>query len=441
MTPAPWATIVAASAAVLLAGIAFGSALWMVAGLAGLAMIASGIALANHWIRSVDVQRTLSEHECEAGQTVDVVLQLHNRSAWPVVWLLIEDRLPSAALQQRPAAILVAGQRIQICYLSGRQSSQMAYRMHFRRRGCYQIGPTLLESGDLMGLYRRHRQTAGREVVLVFPTTVPLEQYEIASPRPLGEIRIQNALAEDPTRLRGIRPWRVGDSLRRVHWAATARTGTLHSKLYEPTSMAGVTLVLDLQRTSNPSQHEPVRSDLTVTLAAAIAQHLYELGQPVGVLSNGSDAAERMRTEDHQQTLHDRDTARSQADMKSDSDRLRPVCVAAQRGPVHHQELRRLFARLELSDGLTWIEAVFESLPRLSRETTLVVITQRCDPASATALLGLKQQGWLIKVIINTEDINDFIHSAAILQAQRIEVAHLSGWEQIASVTRQAALR
>ncbi len=437
LTPPPWATFIAASAAVLLVGVAFGSALWSVAGVAGLAMIISGISLAHHWSGAVTVTRTIGRRECEVGQTIDVTLRLTNRSKLPVIWLLVEDLLPRAALSQQPPAIAVAGERLQLCYLRGGQTRQLAYRMHFRRRGCFQIGPLVAETGDLMGLYRRHRVHAGSDVVLVFPAVVPLGGYDIASPRPLGEIRIQNALAEDPTRLRGIRPWRVGDSLRRVHWAATARTGTLHSKLYEPTSMAGATLVLDLHQDTNPPHHEPLRSDLTVTLAASIAHFLYEQGQPVGLLSNGRDAAERIRSAAIGQTTSDRETARTQADMQASSDRWRPICVTANRGPAHYQDLRRQFARLELSDGLSLIDTLFESLPQLSRETTLVVIAQRCDQASAAALLSLKQQGWMIKVIINTQDINDFIHSAGTLQANRIEVAHLGDEHQIASVARR----
>lgn len=418
-----------------------GSSLAMVFGIAGLAMIASGIGLAQHWIRSVTVERAISRRECEVGQTVDVRMRLTNRSSLPVVWLLVEDLLPRRAIEHQPPAIAVAGERFQLCYLGGHQVRECNYRMHFRRRGCFQIGPVMLESGDLMGLYRRHRQAAAADVVLAFPPVIPLERYEIASPRPLGEIRIRSALAEDPTRLRGIRPWRTGDSLRQVHWAATARTGTLHSKLYEPTSLAGATLVLDLNHATNPREHEPVRSDLTVTVAAAIAHHLYQQGDPLGLLSNGRDAAARIRAQAAQHTYRDRQAAVSDVAMLPSDDRHRPVCIAAGRGPAHYQSIRRMFAQLECSSGLSLAETLWDSLPQLSRETTLIVITQRVDPATAAALLALKQQGWLIKVVINTEDINDFIHSAASLQAQRVDVAHLSGTERIAAAARQMLLR
>ncbi len=53
---------------------------------------------------------------------------------------------------------------------------------------------------------------------------------------------------DDPTRLRGIRRWQPGDPMRSVHWAATARTGMLHSKVYEPSSIAGATLILDFHQ-------------------------------------------------------------------------------------------------------------------------------------------------------------------------------------------------
>ena len=52
-----------------------------------------------------------------------------------------------------------------------------------------------------------------------------LAGYEIASRRPIGEIRISHRLFEDPTRIAGVRAYQSGDPLNRIHWRATARTG------------------------------------------------------------------------------------------------------------------------------------------------------------------------------------------------------------------------
>ena len=55
-------------------------------------------------------------------------------------------------------------------------------------------------------------------------------------------------LFEDPTRLAGVRLFQQGDPLNRVHWRATARTGQLHSRVYENSRVAGASLLLDFHR-------------------------------------------------------------------------------------------------------------------------------------------------------------------------------------------------
>ena len=171
------------------------------------------------------------------------------------------------------------------------------YQLKCNRRGYYQIGPLVLETGDVFGLHRRYQVLAKPNFLTVLPKVIPLAGYDVASRRPLGEVRMTHRLFEDPTRNAGVREFEPGDPLSRIHWGATARTGNLHSKIYEPSTVAGATLLLDLHKKSNPQHHEPVRSDLAVTTAASLSQYLYELGQQVGLVTNARDAADRVREE------------------------------------------------------------------------------------------------------------------------------------------------
>ena len=138
-------------------------------------------------------------------------------------------------------------------------------------RGYYQVGPLVLESGDLFGLHRRYRVGTVPSFVLVYPRVLPLEGYDLATRRPIGEIRLTHRLFEDPTRIAGVRPYETGDPLGRVHWRATARTGFLHSKIYEPSTIAGATLLLDFHQAGYHQQGEPFRSELAVTTVASLA--------------------------------------------------------------------------------------------------------------------------------------------------------------------------
>lgn len=434
-------TFVAVIAALLLAGMTFGASLWLLAAYAGVLMIGTGFWFASQWHGAAVAVRHDGAVELEVGQSTDIVVDITNRSKLPIAWLLVEDLLPKAAFAQRSPALRIDGSRIEVFFLPAGQTRQLRYRITCQRRGYYQIGPTVLETGDLMGLSRRYRVGAPPQYILVYPHAVPMAGYDIASPRPIGEIRIRNAVMQDPTRIRGIRKWQIGDPLRSVHWAATARTGTLHSKVYEPTSIAGATLILDMHRDTNPDQNEPVRSDLAVSLAASIAAAFYEMNQPIAFLSNGRDAADRIRTEGFDTDFRTRGAAQTEASMRDRDDRLRPVIVDADRGPVHFQELRRVLARLELSDGISIAETVVNVQQRLAHDTTLIVITQRCDRQTAAMLIGMRRRGWAVAVVINTADINDFAASAGPLQADGIETIHLIDETQLPHATRRISSR
>ncbi len=165
-------------------------------------------------------------------------------------------------------------------------------------RGYYQVGPLVLETGDLFGLHRRFRIVTEPVYIMVYPKVVPLPGYDLASRRPIGEIRLTHRLFEDPTRIAGVRAYQPGDPLNRVQLAATARTGVLHSKVYDASTIAGATIVLDFHRDSYPARNEPGRSELAVTTAVALANAVCLMGQPIGLITNGRDAADRIRLRD-----------------------------------------------------------------------------------------------------------------------------------------------
>jgi uncharacterized protein (DUF58 family) len=67
----------------------------------------------------------------------------------------------------------------------------------------------------------------------------------------------------------------------------------LHSKVYEPSSIAGSTILLEFNTRAYDPSHEPYRSELAVTATASLANALYQMNQQVGLVTNGRDAADR----------------------------------------------------------------------------------------------------------------------------------------------------
>jgi uncharacterized protein (DUF58 family) len=365
-----------------------------------LAVMVISRLLARSWLGKVTASRTSDRLTAEIGDEVDVEIVIRNSGWLPVPWVLLEDMLSQQALSQRPPRLHVIGKRLQIRMLRGGKEVTLSYQLRCDMRGYYQIGPLVMESGDLFGLHRRYRVDAEPHFLLVYPKAVPLEGYDLASRRPIGDIRLTHRLYEDPTRIAGVRPYEIGDPLNRVHWRTTARTGLLHSKVYEPSSLAGATLVLDLHEAGYPRRGEPLRSELAITAAATLANAVYELGQQIGLVSNGRDAADRIRLEGWEGDFRTRQAARQQSAMAERSERLQPLIIETRRGVQQFHRIRELLARLELTDGLTAAELITETASRLPRDATVVALLADAPVEAALALGNLRRQGLAVSVVL-----------------------------------------
>ncbi len=374
-----------------------------------LGVVLSSRYLARTWVNHLRAKRTCPTEPLEAGSSVEVKVRLENTGTLPVAWVLLEDLLPEYALRQRPPRLRLKGKRLKLAALRAGNSVTLKYKITFQRRGYYQIGPVLLETGDLFGLHRRHRLLTQPAFVLVYPKVLPLPKYDFASERPIGEVHLANRLFEDPTRNAGVRPYQVGDPLQRIHWRATARTGELHSRVYEPTSLAGATILLDFDQAGYPSFGEPHRSDLAVTLAVSLAYEVTMLNQQIGLASNGRDAADRVRLTGRErlgeeaasgEDFESRDQARELVRMDEENARLRPLQVETRRGIEQFQRIREALARVELTDGLSFPGLVIEVTPRIPRDATVIAILPWVPMETAVALGSLRRQGFAVTAIL-----------------------------------------
>src|SRR5687767_1320761 len=73
--------------------------------------------MARSWTQNVVATRECNREECEVGDTLAVVINVQNRGAIPVAWLLMEDLLPRDALIHTPPKLRLSGQRFQLAMI------------------------------------------------------------------------------------------------------------------------------------------------------------------------------------------------------------------------------------------------------------------------------------------------------------------------------------
>jgi uncharacterized protein (DUF58 family) len=399
------------------------------------------------WTEKIVASRHCDGEIFEIGGSAEVTVEIENQGPLSVPWLLIEDSLPREALIQMPHRIKVEGGRLMLTRLARGEVETLNYTVTFLMRGYYQLGPVLLETGDVFGLHRRFRVAGEPHFALVLPKVLPLQGYNLASRRPLGEIRVVHRLFEDPTRLAGVRPYHQGDPLNRIHWRATARTGEIHSRLFETSRVAGATFLLDFHAQSFQGAGGSVSAELAIVTVASLANAVFLMGQQIGFVSNGRDAADRIREEGWRAEFTSRDDAQQRASNPLANDRLRPVRVETRKGSEKMGQILETLARLEHTDGLEFSEMLAAAISQIPRDATVVPVLRQVTPAIAIALGGLVRRGFLVTAVIVAFEKNaipDWAQPpewAGLLLAQGVDFRLVNSEESVMNLCAEAIVR
>jgi uncharacterized protein (DUF58 family) len=372
------------------------------AGYVVLGLVLFSRLLTSAWSRQLAAERTSTISACEMGEKLRVTVAMENHGSFRIPWLLLEDSVPLADLNAQPPRLRIKGAWLSLARLRGGESKTFTYEIECQRRGYYQFGPLLTETGDLFGLQRTYRIITEPHFVMVYPKVLPLETYDIESPRPIGEVRLAHRLFEDPTRISGVRAFEHGDPINRIHWRATARTGTLQSKTFESSCVAGATILLDFHASGFPAQAQFYASELAITLAGTVAQAVCQMGQQAGLVSNGRDAVERMKFQGWDLTFKTREFAKRGLRAQHDNRRLAPVVVETRRDAGQFQRILETLARLELTEEFAFHEMVAEAGPHLPRSATVLAIVSHVSAESAAALGSLKRRGYSVLALVVT---------------------------------------
>lgn len=399
------------------------------------------------WVENIIVSRSCAKDVVEIGEMAEVIVETENQGRLTIPWVILEDSLPREALISVPHRMKAEGQRLALARLAPGESKSLTYHVSFLMRGYYQIGPLLLETGDVFGLHRRFRVTADPHFVMVLPKVLPLVGYNLASRRPIGEIRFAHRLFEDPTRLAGIRLYQQGDPLNRIHWRATARTGELHSRIYESSRVAGTTFLLDFHQKSYQARGGVASAELAITAVASLAHAVYLMGQQIGFASNGRDAADRIREEGWRAEFTTRTEAQMRAAERPKNERLRPVIIETGKGAERFSRILETLARLEHTDGIEFAELVRETASRISRDATIVPVLREVTPATAIALGELARRGFVVTAIVIcfsdavTPDWARPPDWAETLLAQGIDFRMVNNEEAVTNLCAEAIVR
>lgn len=318
-----------------------------------------------HAVERLRVQRRFTDRAfCGEQVTVDTVV--HNAGWLPIPWLEVHESLP--------IELTVPPFYREVMSLGPHERRHLHYTLQCRRRGYYPIGPLTMQTGDLLGIVRQRQVEVSPEHIIVYPRVVPLIQLGLPTRSPHVALPAHSPLFEDPARVRGVRDYQRGDSLRRIHWTATASVGQLLVKQYQPAIARDTLICLDLDEAGYERRQRYTATELAIMVAASIANHIIvKEGLPVGLITEALDAVSEQQ---------------SQFILPPRSER------------AHLMLLLEVLARVQVASGTSFVDLLRRESVKLSWGTTLSVITGRESEELFDTLAYLRRAGFAIALIL-----------------------------------------
>jgi uncharacterized protein (DUF58 family) len=233
-------------------------------------ILMSGI-LSSISLAGVELRIELPEH-IFAGQTVRANVELHNEKLmFPSFALRVEAAIPKGA----PAAAVLETP-VFFPFLPRQEWVKQSVPVTFLRRGLHVQDSFRIVTRFPFGFLQKTRRVALKSEALVYP---PVEaSSELMDMFPGIEGSIESHSKGRGQDLHSLREYVPTDSVRHVHWKASARMGSLMVREFAREDDRRVLLVLDpysgADRTGGERAEE--RFERAVNLCAGIAWHFYE---------------------------------------------------------------------------------------------------------------------------------------------------------------------
>jgi uncharacterized protein (DUF58 family) len=341
--------------------------------LAAFTLMLLAISVVAEWwrrraLQGVTFQRKFIYRRGFPNETLLVKMEVENRKFLPMPFLRVLDAVPQLVGPEDetlliPTHIPDQGLIMGLFSLRWFERDRRTFNLLLRKRGVYKLGPPLLESSDLFGLFDISQEYPAIDYLTVFPEPLDFGALQLPPGALFGDRKAQRRLYEDPNQMMGVREYQPEDDFRRVHWPTTAHTGELMVKVYQPVSAQ--VLVVCLNVLTLPHYWEgtdPELLEYLVRVTASLVARGLEEGYRVGMISN---------------------TSLSHADQ--------PFRIPPSRSP---RQLARLLGALA---GTTpFVTSSFDRFllaeaPRLPYGASLVIVTGLIDNPTVEAVMRLRR--------------------------------------------------
>lgn len=238
------------------------------------------------------------------------------------------------------------------------------------KRGYFALGDIEMFVSDYFFTREYYKKQKNNQWVYVFARRVKIPELEQFYRQILGEMVSKRRLLEDPFSFAGIRDYQSFDTMRRINWKASAKTGDLKVNTYQFTSEQAVHMLLFFEQ-GNVNWDKKME-EFCISLTVSMAEKFIQEQVGLSVVCNGLDAETGIG-----------------------------VKVGTGSGAYHMRRIDEAMARIDLlmdQAKLSQAEEFFEE--NMQRDGLNLIITTCQTPAFQRKIEEKKKEGYEIRWLL-----------------------------------------
>ena len=196
------------------------------------------------------------------------------------IGITLENRLPfyrqSCIMQENYPFCVTKQNAFVIPPLAPKEIYSDTRQVKAEKRGIFSLKKVYLISGDPLGLFFKRKKFILPEQVEIHPRIMPLQSLATANKSgglPDAEGRNMGRAGNGPEFF-GVRPYRIGDEVRHIHWKSTATKGKLMVKEFEASAVDQIVILLDTEKKSKSQEPCSNNFEFLISCAASITEYL-----------------------------------------------------------------------------------------------------------------------------------------------------------------------
>ncbi|MCM3768116.1 DUF58 domain-containing protein [Neobacillus niacini] len=230
------------------------------------------VALSLYSLNELEVSRTLSKTDYNAGEPLKVTVNIKRSMGFPLFYLIIKDELTEALEYAEKLssskAILFPGFSKQLSY---------EYTINKLPRGEHFFQAITLKIGDPLGLFEKEKTHPVEGKIIVYPAFTELLYRPFENQYDQGLTASRERVQRDTTMAVGVRDYQPGDRFSWINWKASAKRNEIMTKEFEQRQSHDVFVVMDCV----PDK----RFEAVVSFTASLLRAVLKKGAQTGLLT------------------------------------------------------------------------------------------------------------------------------------------------------------